>query len=90
MSPATTTAGSSAAAAEAAESEAAVPLAVPPCPACGAGYLLPFSAMAFWACSTPSCTYMLSTVSTGATLYKGHGSTEMKERGGKRWVEFNF
>ena len=72
----------------------APPPGYPPCPVCSGegrgGSLLPLAGMTFWACSDPSCTYMISTASTGVTLYKGHAKTQMKERGGKRWVEFEF
>ena len=72
------------------ESLARTAVAHPPCPSCAEGYLLPLGMAAFWVCSTPGCTYTISAQGSSATYYKGHAVAETKEKGQKRWVEFNF
>ena len=62
----------------------------PPCPSCGDGYLLPLGMAAFWVCSAAGRTDTISAQGSSATYYKGHAVAETKEKGQKRWVEFNF
>ena len=62
----------------------------PPCPSCGDGFLLPMASATYYVCTAPGCTYTISGHGTSVTYYKGHATTEQKEKGGKRWVEFSF
>lgn len=67
---------------------------LPPCPLCKEGHLLPFSdehkPFAFWICSVPSCSYSIGRNMTAETYYKGTATAEEKEKGSKKWIEFNF
>jgi hypothetical protein len=66
----------------------------PPCPICKAGRLLPLSddhaPFALWICSLPGCAYAISKDPTGDTYYKGTAACQDKEKGEKRWTEYEF
>ncbi len=66
----------------------------PPCPVCKEGRLLPFSdektPFAFWVCSTPSCGYSIGRNLTEQTYYKGTAAPQEKEKGGKKWTQYDF
>ena len=68
---------------------------LPNCPACkGAGHLLPFSEekkpYAYWVCSQPDCGYTIGRNMTAEYFYKGMAACEKKEKGDKKWKEFEF
>ena len=67
---------------------------LPPCPVCRSGRLLPLSTLhyplAYWVCSTPDCTYVVSGSAGAVTFHKGHALVEEKAKGDKEWVQFNF
>ena len=66
----------------------------PPCPVCKDGCLLPFSderkPFAFWVCSAASCAYTIGRNMTEETYYKGTAAPQEKEKGGKKWIQFDF
>ena len=67
---------------------------LPPCPVCKEGRLLPFSdekkPFSFWVCSTPTCSYTLGRNLTEETYYKGTAAAQEKEKGTKKWTQFDF
>jgi hypothetical protein len=67
---------------------------LPPCPLCKERRLLPLSdanePFALWICSAPNCAYAISKDPAGDTYYKGVATTEEKERGRKKWIEYGF
>lgn len=67
---------------------------LPPCPICNEGKLLPLSdehePFSLWVCSQPGCSYAISKDSTGDTFYKGVAAKKEKEKGDKRWTEYEF
>ena len=67
---------------------------LPPCPVCGEGHLLPFSdekkPFAFWVCSLPHCAYSVSRNLTEQTYYKGTAASQEKEKGSKKWIQYDF
>jgi hypothetical protein len=71
-----------------------LPMELPPCPVCNDGRLLPLSnsdtAYACWICTMPECAYVISRNSAGERFYKGTAAVKDKEKGDKRWVEFQF
>jgi hypothetical protein len=67
---------------------------LPTCPVCGDGRLVPFSnddvAYAYWICTMPECAYVIGRSAAAATFYKGTAAPTDKEKGGKRWIEYQF
>ena len=66
----------------------------PPCPVCAEGRLLPFSddkrPFSFWVCSAPACGYAIGRNLTEQTYYKGTAAAQEKEKGDKRWTQYDF
>jgi hypothetical protein len=67
---------------------------LPLCPVCKEGHLLPLSDVhepfSLWICSAPSCAYAISKDPTGDTYYKGTASFGEKDKGAKKWTEYQF
>jgi hypothetical protein len=64
------------------------------CPLCKEGRLLPFSSNSgsfyCWVCSTPSCTYVVSSGLMEVKYYKGTAAAKVVEKDGKNYIEFKF
>jgi hypothetical protein len=65
------------------------------CPLCKEGRLLPFSSNSggsfqCWVCSTPSCTYVVSSSFMEVKFYKGTAVAKVVEKDGKKYIEFKF
>jgi hypothetical protein len=64
------------------------------CPVCKEGRLLPFSSSSnsfhCWVCSTPSCTYVVSSSFMEVKYYKGTAAAKVTEKDGKSYIEFKF
>ena len=67
---------------------------LPRCPSCQRGHLLPMSSMnqtfCYWVCSSPICTYVVSTFPEGVKYFKGNALPKPKEQGEKTRTEFEF
>ena len=67
---------------------------LPTCPMCKEGRLLPLSdahePYALWICSAANCAYSISKTASGHTYYKGFAAAEAREKGNKKWTQFEF
>ena len=69
-------------------------MTLPQCPTCGTGQLLPISygsqTFSYWVCSAPSCGYAISGNQTAVKFFKGKALQEERDKGEKKWTEFEF